>query len=452
MRGLSHSPPWAHPGRVPSLGVVMRAAFFDLDRTVIPGSSGAVVTHRLRDAGVVDAPRVPGESLLYRVYASMGENLPSMVLARQGVGVLRGIARHRLLAAAHEAIDELLASVLPGAREAIDRHRRNGDRVVLATSTPHDLIAAFARRVGFDDVIATRFAVDADDHYTGELDGPFTWSAGKLAAVRAWCDVHDVDLAQSSAYSDSYYDTPLLEAVAHPHAVNPDIRLSAMAASRNWPIVTFNDLDPYEAPSGGYREVQRAGMRLLRPEMVPFARFDIGALDALSGDETPIVVVEERSRFDAVALAIVLARSGRTARFCGPRDLFDVPVIGWLASLLGGIAVENPNDEASLEVAARSLEEGEVVVLVIRQDQDAGFATAAQLSAMTQAPVVPLALSGTTSVWPRDRVMPFIGAVDNPPTVTARCGRAVRVDITRSIEENASRIAGALRDAQASAA
>lgn len=440
-----------HPIVVPSLGGVMRAAFFDLDRTVIPGSSGAVVTHRLRAAGVVDAPRVPGESMLYRVYASMGENLPSMVLARQGVGMLRGIARYRLLAAAHQAIDELLASVLPGAREAIDRHRRNGDRVVLATSTPHDLIAAFARRVGFDDVVATRFAVDVDDHYTGELDGPFTWSAGKLAAVRAWCDVHDVDLAQSSAYSDSYYDTPLLEAVAHPHAVNPDMRLSALAASRNWPTITFNDLDPHEAPPAGYREVQRAGMRLLRPEMMPFARFDIDAVDAFSGDETPIVVVEERSRFDAVALAMVLAQSGRTARFCGPHDLFDIPVIGWVASLLGGIAAEDPRDEASLEVAARSLEEGEVVVLIVREGQDSGFTTAAHLAAMTQAPIVPLALSGTTAVWPRGRVMPYIGAVDSPPTVTARCGRAVRVDVTRSIEDNASRIAGALRDARASA-
>ena len=436
---------------MPSLGGVIRAAFFDLDRTVIPGSSGAVVTHRLRDAGVVDAPRVPGESLLYRVYASMGENLPSMVLARQGVGVLRGVARHRVLAAAHAAIDELLASVLPGAREAIDRHRRNGDRVVLATSTPHDLIAAFARRAGFDDVIATRFAVDVDDFYTGELNGPFTWSAGKLAAVRSWCDAYDVDLAQSAAYSDSYYDTPLLEAVAHPHAVNPDIRLSATAASRNWPIITFNDLDPHESPSAGYREVQRAGLRLLRPEMVPFARFDIGDLGIISGDETPILVVEEHSRFDAVALAMVLAEAGRTARFCGPRDLFDIPVIGWMASLLGGIAVEDAHDEASLEVAARSLEEGDVVVLVVGEGQEAGLATAVQLAAMTQAPVVPLALMGTAAVWPRGRVMPHIGAVDNPPTVTARCGRVVRIDVTRTLDDNATRLAEALRDAQASA-
>ena len=232
-----------------SLGTVStRAAFFDLDRTIIAGSSGAVVTQRLRDAGVVDLPRMPGESLLYRAYASMGENLPSMVLARQGVIALRGIERHQVLAAAHSAIDELSSALLPGATEAIQRHRRDGLRVVLATSTPHDLVAAFARRAGFDDVIATRFAVDDDDRYTGELDGPFTWSAGKLSAVRTWCATHDVDLGGSFAYSDSFYDAPLLEAVAHPHAVNPDARLGALAESREWPVMTFNDIDPLTSP------------------------------------------------------------------------------------------------------------------------------------------------------------------------------------------------------------
>jgi putative phosphoserine phosphatase/1-acylglycerol-3-phosphate O-acyltransferase len=212
---------------LPSLATVtQRAAFFDLDRTVIAGSSGVVLSRALRESGVVDGAKLPGEDALYRVYASMGENLPSMVLARQGVVALRGVARHRVIGAAHSVIDDLLNLVLPGAREAIDQHRRDGLRVVLATTTPHDVVAAFARRIGFDDVIATRFQVDEHDCYTGDLVGPFTWSAGKLSAVRTWCDTHEVSLPHSYAYSDSYYDTPLLEAVGHPHAVNPDFRLS----------------------------------------------------------------------------------------------------------------------------------------------------------------------------------------------------------------------------------
>lgn len=423
---------------MPSLGTVStRAAFFDLDRTVIAGSSGAVVTERLRAAGVVEAPRLPGESLLYRMYASMGENLPSMVLARQGVIALRGIERHRVLAAAHAAVDALTAAVLPGAREAIDRHRRDGLRVVLATSTPHDLIAGFARRAGFDDVIATRFAVDDDDRYTGELDGPFTWSAGKLTAVRAWCAEHGVALDGSYAYSDSYYDVPLLEAVAHPHAVNPDARLGAQAASREWPIVTFSDIDPPTSPRSSYRDVQSAGLRLLRPELLPFVRFEI---DDLPSDETPILVVERTSRFDPVAVAMFLAHNGRPARFVGPRDLFALPIVGWLASMMGGVDLGDGANDDSFESAAGSVEDGELVVVMC----DNGAEVATRLAAVTSSPVRSLVVTGGERAWPTGQVLPTLAPADGPTTVSVRLGRAVVYDDSWDFEHNVGRVESAM--------
>ena len=66
----------------------------------------------------------------------------------------------------------------------------------------------------------------------GTLDGPFVWSAGKLAAVKDWAVRHGIDLAESYAYSDSVYDTPLLSAVGNPFVVNPDPRMALMAAAR----------------------------------------------------------------------------------------------------------------------------------------------------------------------------------------------------------------------------
>jgi putative phosphoserine phosphatase/1-acylglycerol-3-phosphate O-acyltransferase len=421
-----------------SLGSVpMPAAFFDLDRTVIAGSSGAVVTERLRAAGVVAAPRLPGESLLYRMYASMGENLPSMVLARQGVIALRGIERHRVLAAAHTAIDGLMAEVLPGAREAIDRHRRDGLRVVLATSTPHDLIAGFARRAGFDDVIATRFDVDDEDRYTGDLEGPFTWSAGKLAAVRAWCIEHGVALDESYAYSDSYYDVPLLESVAHPHVVNPDSRLGAVAASRQWPVITFDDIDPPTVARAAHRDVQSAGLRLLRPELLSFVRFEI---DDLPGGETPILVVERASRFDPVAVAMFLAHNGRTARFVGPRDLFSLPVVGWLATMMGGVDASDAAGDDSFESAAGSLEDGEMVVIMCEN----GAEMAARLAAVTASPVRSLAVTGGEQVWPSGQLLPTLAAAEGPTTVSVRLGRAVTFDDSWDFNHNVSRIASAM--------
>ena len=106
---------------------------------------------------------------------------------------------------------------------------------MLATTTPLDLVKPMADRLGLDDVIATRYGVNADGTYDGTVVGNFVWAAGKLAAVRAWAEEHDVDLAESYAYSDSFYDTPLLSAVGHPVAVNPDPRMQVMARARRWP-------------------------------------------------------------------------------------------------------------------------------------------------------------------------------------------------------------------------
>ena len=71
------------------------------------------------------------------------------------------------------------------------------DALVLATTTPYDLVKPFADRLGLDDVVATRYGVAADGTYDGTLDGPFVWSAGKLEAVRAYAREHGIDLEQS---------------------------------------------------------------------------------------------------------------------------------------------------------------------------------------------------------------------------------------------------------------
>ena len=87
------------------------------------------------------------------------------------------------------------------------------------------------------DVVATTYGVNADGTYDGSIVGPFVWANGKLEAVRAWAERHDIDMAESYAYSDSVYDTPLLSAVGHPVAVNPDPRMLVMALARRWPVV-----------------------------------------------------------------------------------------------------------------------------------------------------------------------------------------------------------------------
>lgn len=151
----------------------------------------------MRAAGLTGPNPVPGERLLFGLFNAIGETLPSMVLARQAVTLAAGRSRAAVAQAAETVADELCSMVQPFAEAAFSAHREAGRPIVLATTTPYDLVKPFADRLGLDDVVATRYGVRADGTYDGTLDGPFVWSAGKLAAITEWAQRHDVDLAES---------------------------------------------------------------------------------------------------------------------------------------------------------------------------------------------------------------------------------------------------------------
>ena len=149
------------------------AAFFDLDRTLLRGASAEVFAGAMRAAGLVGADPIPGEKLLYRLFNAIGETLPSMVLARQAVTLAKGRPRASVAAAAAGVADELCELVQPFAETAFGAHRAAGRPIVLATTSPYDLVKPFADRLGLDDVVATRYGVSPDGTYDGTLDGPF---------------------------------------------------------------------------------------------------------------------------------------------------------------------------------------------------------------------------------------------------------------------------------------
>ena len=207
------------------------AAFFDLDRTLLAGASGQVFSKAMRTAGLVSRT-IPGESLVYRLFNTVGETLPAMALARQGATFVKGKSQAAVQSAAQQCAQQLAEMVQPLAAPLFAEHRAAGRPVVLATTTPLDLVRPLVELLGLDGVVATRYGVSSDGTYDGTLVGPFVWSTGKLAAVREWAEQHGIDLADSYAYSDSIYDTPLLAAVGFPFVVNPDPRMMLMAAAR----------------------------------------------------------------------------------------------------------------------------------------------------------------------------------------------------------------------------
>ncbi len=416
------------------------AAFFDLDRTILSGASAHVVSRVLRETGVVTR-NIPGESLLYQVFETFGENLPSMVLGRQAVVAMRGHSRAQVRDAALAAAPDLVAMVQPYAQQVIDSHRAEGRSVVLATTTPRDLIEPFAKLMGFDDVIATTYDVDVDGNYTGELVGPYVWSRGKRDAVMAWSLENAVELSGSYAYSDSVFDEPLLAAVGFPHCVNPDWRLRLMAAARRWPVMHMDvPVGVAKVPIIGL-EAQQLLMKFARPEVFPYARFSISGTENIPKDSAAIICGNHRSYFDIAAISLAVAKTGRAVRFLGKKEVFDAPVIGPLASALGGIRVERgTGSDEPLRAATESLIAGDLVALMPQGTIPRGRAFfdpvlkgrwgAAKLAEQTRAPVIPVGIWGTEKVWPRNAKLPNITNVTSPPDVIIVVGPPVHLSYT----------------------
>jgi putative phosphoserine phosphatase/1-acylglycerol-3-phosphate O-acyltransferase len=419
---------------------VGHAAFFDLDRTILSGASAHVVSRVLRETGVVTR-NIPGESLLYQVFETFGENLPSMVLGRQAVVAMRGHSRAQVRDAALAAAPDLVAMVQPYAQQVIDSHRAEGRSVVLATTTPRDLIEPFAKLMGFDAVIATTYDVDVDGNYTGELVGPYVWSRGKRDAVMAWSLENAVELSGSYAYSDSVFDEPLLSSVGFPHCVNPDWRLRLMAAARQWPVMHMDvPVGVAKVPIIGL-EAQQLLMKFARPEVFPYARFSISGTENIPKNSAAIICGNHRSYFDIAAISLAVAKTGRAVRFLGKKEVFDAPVIGPLASALGGIRVERgTGSDEPLRAATESLIAGDLVALMPQGTIPRGRAFfdpvlkgrwgAAKLAEQTRAPVIPVGIWGTEKVWPRNAKLPNITNVTSPPEIIIVVGPPVHLSYT----------------------
>ena len=433
------------------------AAFFDLDRTLLAGASGEVFSAAMKAAGLVNRS-IPGEALLFRLFNTIGETLPSMALARQAVALAKGKSQEAVQAAASVAAERLLEMIQPLAAALFDEHRAAGRPVVMATTTPHDMVKPLADLLGLDDVIATRYRVNEDGTYHGTLDGPFVWSAGKLAAVRTWAETHGIDLAASYAYSDSVYDTPLLAAVGFPFVVNPDPRMAMMAAARRWPTIDLSE----GGGSGMVRipvvnmEIQRLALSLTHPLFFPYAKFDIGGVDNIPATGPAIIVGNHRSYFDPIAMAVTIARTDRTVRFLGKKEVFDAPIVGQIAAAMGGIRVDRgTGSDEPLQAAAEALERGDMVAVMPQGTIPRGKAFfdpklkgrwgAARLAAMTGAPVIPVGLWGTEKVWPRSARLPNVLNIVDPPTITIRVGPAVPLK-HQSPDADTKRIMKALMD------
>jgi HAD superfamily hydrolase (TIGR01490 family) len=217
------------------------AAFFDLDKTIIAGSSALAFSRPFRRQGLINRRAVVRSAYAQLLLVLAGADADTMELLRRRLTALCTgweVAQIRSIVAEtlHDIVEPL---VYAEATELIAEHRANGDEVVVLSASGLEVVEPIAALVGADRCLATRMGV-ADGRYTGAIDY-YCYGEEKARAARLIADERGYRLADCRAYSDSITDLPLLEAVGHPTVVNPDRALRREAEQRGWPILTFAD-------------------------------------------------------------------------------------------------------------------------------------------------------------------------------------------------------------------
>lgn len=180
------------------------------------------------------------EHLRYRLRGTTDERTGEVLrVARE---LIAGVPAKTIERMGPEVMAAILPRVYPRMLDEIHGHQDAGRPTFIVSAAGNDVVELLARVLGMDGGIGTRYEVDAEGNFTGRLDGPFVYGRGKVEAMRSFAASHDIDLAASYAYSDSISDLPMLRAVGHPVAVNPDPPLAELARAEGWQTMRFERL------------------------------------------------------------------------------------------------------------------------------------------------------------------------------------------------------------------
>src|SRR3954451_6495510 len=218
------------------------AAFFDLDKTLMEGSSALHFVRAAYKSGMLSKRMLVSSAWANVRFRLNGSTDTQTDELRRWV--LDLIAGQREIDLARLGPD-VLAGVLPLVYDEMLHeawaHQDAGRPAYIVTAASQELAEALARVLVFEGGIGMRSQV-RDGVYTGPPDGPPTYREGKATAIRELAEREGIDLSESFAYSDSESDLPMLRAVGHPVAVNPDAQLLRVAREEGWQVMTFDRL------------------------------------------------------------------------------------------------------------------------------------------------------------------------------------------------------------------
>ena len=236
------------------------AAFFDLDKTLMEGSSAFHFARASYNAGQLSRRQLARDvrdNIRFRLQGSTDEATDAL-----RVRVYEAIAGRRVKDLARltpQVLAGILPRVYPQMLEVAYRHQDAGRPVFIVTAASQEIAELLAHVLVFDGAIGARSEVQ-NGVYTGRPDGPFTYREGKAQAIREMAERDGFDLAESYAYSDSESDLPMLRAVGHPVAVNPDAELARVAREQGWEIMRFDRLGRRLRLAAGATAIALAGV------------------------------------------------------------------------------------------------------------------------------------------------------------------------------------------------
>jgi HAD superfamily hydrolase (TIGR01490 family) len=214
-------------------------AFFDLDRTVIRRSSALALAPAFRRHGLISRADLAKSAFWQALFVLRGASAERVrSAAEDGMKILAGFSVEDMRRLVGDAMEPVLRPlVYDEPLDLLRRHRERGDRVYIVSATLQEIVEHVAEDLGFDGAIGSTCEI-VDGVYTGRSLRA-AHGTGKAEALRELARAEGIDLAASTAYSDSYSDVPFLEAVGRPVAANPDRKLRRIARERGWEIARF---------------------------------------------------------------------------------------------------------------------------------------------------------------------------------------------------------------------
>jgi HAD superfamily hydrolase (TIGR01490 family) len=218
------------------------AAFFDLDKTLMAGSSGIFFARAAYETGMITRTRLARdayENLRFRLRGSTDDRADDV---RKRVGeMIAGVAVRDLQRLSPRVLAGVLPRLYPQMLERAYAHQDAGVPVYILTAASQEMADLLAHVLAFDGGLGSRSEI-VDGRYTGRPAGPFNYREGKVVSMRELAERESIDLDASFAYSDSESDLPMLRAVGQPIVVNPDAELRRIAAREGWEVLRLDRL------------------------------------------------------------------------------------------------------------------------------------------------------------------------------------------------------------------